>query len=747
MSLINAADRAWIENKFHKQDEPFDPLRRMAYHGHDFDVDSGQSDEEILAGLQTLSEACEGCSHPVAKARAVRYVLEHTRIAIDAHDYFPGIYSLNRLITDTTVRRWRREIFGGVLADKIQKMNELNTSCALTMGPDFDHVVPDWDAVMSLGLTGLRDRARAYRAKHEARAPLAESQSAYFDGIEEEYTALIAFTDRLYRNARSKSHAKAALVAESLRRLRDGAPQSFLDALLLLYLFALICECVDYYQMRSIGNGLDHTLRPFWERDLASGSFTRAQLREFLAYFMLQFSAIGNYWGHPFYLGGNDEAGNTRVCALSYEILDVYDQMEIYSPKIQIKYAKNTPPDFTRRALDMIRRGHSSIVFCCEPAFVRAVMSYGATLEEARTIDIRGCFETGVRANEVSAEAGCINAAGALTLALHEGIDPVSGKAVGAKTPPVAAMRCFEDVQGAFLAQLEHLVNACADIACAYEPYFAEINPSSLYSATVTHSLECATDGYCSGVKFNNSAMPLNALGSAVDALMAIRALVFEQKLVSLTDFVEVLDRNFEGAAALRAAALSCPHKYGTGDPEADDCARTIAAFYTDRVSGRPNGRGGVFKAACSSAMEFLWQGERTAATPDGRLALTELSKNASPTPGMEKNGVTALIRSATAMDQARFAECCVLDVMLHPSAAEGEEGLAAMQALLNVYMAHGGMGIQFNVFRAEQLRDAQLHPERYRNLQIRVAGWNALWNNLSKKEQDAYILRAEAAQ
>jgi formate C-acetyltransferase len=145
--------------------------------------------------------------------------------------------------------------------------------------------------------------------------------------------------------------------------------------------------------------------------------------------------------------------------------------------------------------------------------------------------------------------------------------------------------------------------------------------------------------------------------------------------------------------------------------------------------------------------MEFLWQGERTAATPDGRLALTELSKNASPTPGMEKNGVTALIRSATAMDQARFAECCVLDVMLHPSAAEGEEGLAAMQALLNVYMARGGMGIQFNVFRAEQLRDAQLHPERYRNLQIRVAGWNALWNNLSKKEQDAYILRAEAAQ
>ena len=161
-------------------------------------------------------------------------------------------------------------------------------------------------------------------------------------------------------------------------------------------------------------------------------------------------------------------------------------------------------------------------------------------------------------------------------------------------------------------------------------------------------------------------------------------------------------------------------------------------------MNGRPNGRGGVFKASVNSAMEFLWQGERTEATPDGRLAFTETSKNGSPHPGMDKNGVTALIRSATAFPHDLFGETCVLDVMLHPSAVSGEEGLAALQALIDVYEARGGMCIQFNIFSAENLRDAQLHPERYRNLQIRVAGWNVLWNNLSKKEQDAYILRAE---
>ncbi len=295
MSVCSAADRAWIEEKYHKKDEPFVPFRRMAYHGHDFDVRSGLTDDEIKAGLRVLSAECEGLSHPVAKARAVSFVLKHTRIEVGAHDWFVGIYSLNRLLTETTVRKWRHEIFDGVLREKIEKMNTLNDSCAVTMGPDFDHVVPDWDSVMTLGLSGLRKRARDWRKQHEGKAPLTAEQTAFFDGIEEEYTALLAFLDRLWRHACAQTHEKAALQAQCLLHLRDGAPTNFYEALQLMYIFAIACECVDYYQMRSLGNGLDHTLSPFWERDLKNGRFTRAQLREFLAHFMLQFSAIGNY--------------------------------------------------------------------------------------------------------------------------------------------------------------------------------------------------------------------------------------------------------------------------------------------------------------------------------------------------------------------------------------------------------------------------------------------------------------------
>ena len=744
MSVCKAADRAWIEEKYHKKNEPFDPFRRMAYHGHDFDVSSGKTDAEIKEGLRALSAECAALSHPVAKARAVGYVLQNTRIAVDEHDWFVGIYSLNRLISETTVRKWRHEIFDGALADKIAKMKELNDSCAVTLGPDFDHVVPDWDSVMSLGIVGLRERARDYRKAHAEKAPLTAEQTAFFDGIEEEYTALLSFLDRLYQYACTQTHEKAAEQARCLKTLRDGAPTNLYEALQLMYIFAIVCECVDYYQMRSLGNGLDHTLYPFYAHDLSGGTFTRAQLREFLAHFFLQFSAIGNYWGHPFYLAGSDAQGNTRVNDLSYEILDVYDELHIFSPKIQIKYAANTPADFIKKALDIVRRANGALTFCCEPAMIRAAMRYGATLEEARTMDIRGCFELGVRANEVSADAGTINALGALVLAMYGGIDPVTGREIGKKTADATAWQCFEEAVDAFLVQLDYLIDTAIDITCAYEPYFAAINPSSIYSATVKSSLENARDGYCNGVKFNNSALPLSALAGATDALMAIRYLVFEKNLVTLPNLLQILKNDWRDAAELRTAAHKCPYKYGRGEAQSDALFAKLATHYAARVNGRPNGRGGVFKASLASARAFIWQGEKTLATPDGRHFGEETSKNASPTPGADRNGVTALIRSATAYPHDLFPEACVLDVMLNPAAVADEAGLDSFKALLDVFAARGGMTIQFNVFDADTLREAQLRPERYENLQVRVAGWNARWNDISKKEQDAYILRAE---
>ena len=208
--------------------------------------------------------------------------------------------------------------------------------------------------------------------------------------------------------------------------------------------------------------------------------------------------------------------------------------------------------------------------------------------------------------------------------------------------------------------------------------------------------------------------------------------------------FKEALKNDWVGYEELRLKALNCPLKFGNDNEEADRYAFGMSSWYANYVTGRPNGRGGFYKADMHSALQFVIQGKKTEATPDGRKMGDEYSKNVSPVIGMDRNGATALINSIAAIEPYRYSVSCALDMMLHPSAVAGESGLAAMKTLLDTFMEKGGLSIQFNIFDAETLKDAQKHPEKYRSLQVRISGWNALWNSLSKEEQDAYILRAE---
>jgi formate C-acetyltransferase len=211
-----------------------------------------------------------------------------------------------------------------------------------------------------------------------------------------------------------------------------------------------------------------------------------------------------------------------------------------------------------------------------------------------------------------------------------------------------------------------------------------------------------------------------------------------------LEELKKALDNNWEGYEYLQKAALKSKHKYGNGDLETDNYAAAILRFISDTIAGWRNSHGGRLGLEVHSARQYILHGKKSKATPDGRKAGEETSKNASPTPGADVNGVTALIRSATTLDASLPTVGFNLDVMLHPSAVQGEDGLLALQSLVTTYMKNGGASIHFNIFNPETLRDAQKHPEKYKNLQIRVCGWNILWNNMPKIEQDAYILRAE---
>ncbi len=612
---------------------------------------------------------------------------------------------------------------------------------------DFEHTVPDWDSLMRLGFTGILDRIGRDHAKLAEEGILTEKQEAFYRGVVIEYRAILSFIGRLEDYARSRKHEKAASVAACMNHLRTGAPQDSYDAMQMIYLYFMISESVDHYQVRSLGFGLDATLYPFYKADIESGRMTEDEFSERLSYFLMQWSAIGNYWGQPFYLGGTNVDGSTRVNELSYLILKVYRELGIYNPKIQIKASELTPKPFLMEALDMIRSGSSSIVFCNENHIARAIMARGGTYEDACDAVISGCYEYNKKINSLNVSNIYPNLVKPIQFVFDNGYDRMSGLQVGPKTGDVADFTEFRQFYEAYLTQVRAIFTEILDAVKLIENCSGEINPSLLFSATIPKCSAALRDALDGGVE-NDCAIILGGIGSATDALMAVYELVYERKVTTLTELRDALRNNWEGYEKLRKIALNLKHKYGNGDRMADDYAAAILKCVgVDIAGGRTTAHGGRVIVDGHSARAFIILGERTLATPDGRKAGEEISKNISPAQGVDRKGITALIRSATHLDNGLLTLGGCLDAMLHPSAVQGAEGLEAFYGTLLTFLKEGGPSIHFNIFDPQVLRDAQQNPDKYKSLQIRVCGWNSLWNNMPKSEQDEYIKRAENIQ
>ena len=711
----------------------------------EFDESTGLDNEAVKAGIFALADRLAGEPHPVVKARAFEYVTRNVRIDVNPHDWYVGFGNWNRYdrLLSGLIRRWDAE----VTADYqkcVPLIKDLNRSGATMMWKDYDHSVPDWSAVHALGFPGLRVRAQEYRAAREARGELTGEMAAYFDGIDITYGAIIEMLGRFHAYAldHAEGDSRVPAVAECIDQLRTGAPRNTYEALQLIYLYFMFGEHFDGIQVRSLGD-LDQVLLPFFRRDLASGKYTEAQIREFLDYFLLQFASINNYWGHPFYLCGTHADGSSAVNELTYLILEEFDRLSIMSPKIQIKVAANTPDGLLDRALDMIRRGNSSLVFVGEESMRRALMGVGCTAEEARTCDIIGCYEFMPSGKSNETEVGHVNMLKPIELVLNDGTDPQTGVRVGVRTGSIEELRTFDDFYGAYMKQLGNIIELNIRCALDMEQRLDLINPSSVFSATIVNSLVVGRDAFYNGCVYNITSIFHTGFGTAIDALMVIRDFVYVRGELTLAELRDVLAANWAGHERLRLRILRSPNKYGNGIEEVDFWAEAVARFLSNKINLRPNGRGGFFMVGLHSAKQYFNLGVKTGATPDGRFAGDEMSKNASPTMGADVSGVTALVKSVTRLDSAGFPGDFPLDVLMHPATVRGQDGLSAMRTLVRVYHAQGGIAIHFNIMDAEVLLEAQAHPEKYRDLQVRVCGWNVHFTDMSKKEQDAFILRA----
>lgn len=660
------------------------------------------------------------------KAKLYAYLCDNLAIGMSEHDWFPAFAVWNRYARPVSpvVGRRNQKIFARYNADEQARMNAGNASGKWTFWKDFDHSVPEWEKNLALGFPGM-DRRLRDNWRDEPR----------YHAVSEVSQATLRLIDRLiaYGEAHAnKDDLRVRRQVASLRRLRAGPPQTAHDAMMFIYLYFFCSEHLDVIQCRSLSI-IDVVLWPYYQADLAAGRTTEAEFREQFKHFLWQWGSIDNYWGQPVTMGGTKADGTTEYNPLSYIILDVMDECALPTPKFHLKIADNTPRGILLKALDMVRR-HRPISFCGEGPIRRILTHYGYTEDEARRFYTKGCYEFCPPEGANGTGVGYVS----LVKPIEELLAAAARNEFSAET--------YEDFEKAYLqAVVANMVEA-TEIAKAFECHLDDVNPANLTTLAVENAVKTGKDAFANGAsRGNNTSILTVGLGTAVDALMAVRSIVYERREMSLVKLGAVMRDNWAGHEELRLRMLRSKCKWGTNDPLANAAAGRISKALSRAVNGKPNSRDGRFFVSGHCARQFVLQGERIGATPDGRKAGEEVSKNLSPTMGADTEGVTALVLSLGSLDSIDWPGDFPLDVMMLPYTVSGDEGLEAMAVIVHEFFNRGGAMIQFNIVDAEELLDAQAHPEKYENLQIRVCGWNVRWNDLSKSEQDAYILRARA--
>lgn len=696
------------------------------------DKSTGLDQSEIHALLANIVAADEKEGLPWRITKAKCFAAQVRRMAIDVSplDWFPAISVWNRL--DMPIRRiiWSH-------AEKVNReripagLREMwangNQTGEWACWQDFDHSVPDWEEITAIGFSGMRERLAKFAAGGD---PFYDFLTITADALEDGVRRFISQGRK--RLEAEKDSKRLKKETEALENLLKGPPQTAYEMLLFIWIYFFFSEHLDGFQCRSL-SAIDVLLTPYLRADLEAGRTDEAEFREQFTHFLWQWGSVCNYWNQPVCVGGTAPGGESAYNEISMLILDIADDYGQTTPKILAKVADNTPAPIMEKMLDMARR-RRSIAFIGEAPIAAAAKKWlGATDEECRKLVLTGCYEWAIHDSVNRTTSGYIN--------LLKPIEQMLSEAQASEYNPES----FEALKADYFRRISDTINKCRELSVATESVLGDVNPSDLYTLSSGYALEKRRDGFFNGARNGNFTSILAiGLGTTVDALLAVKELVFEKRLFTLAELGGIMAADWQGHEKLRLQMLRSNRKWGNNDKEANELGREIGDLYASQINGRPNGRGGIFLASGHSARQFIELGKKTGATPDGRKAGEEMSKNLSPAMGADTEGATALVNTLSHLNSLQFPGDTPLDIMLHPSVCEGERGLALMKILVNIFHRNGGSVVQFTTFSAEELRDAQAHPEKYETLQVRVCGWNVRWNDMCKSEQDKYIERAE---
>ncbi len=590
-------------------------------------------------------------------------------------------------------------------------------------------------------------------------------------------------------------------IAENCAQVPGKPARNFYEACQSFWFVQMLLQTESSGHSISPGR-FDQYMYPYYEKDIKEGIITREKAQELLDCIWVKLNDLNKvrdaasaegFAGYSLFqnliVGGQTEEGEDATNDLSFMCLEAALHVLLPAPSLSIRVWNKTPDELLMKAAKVTRTGIGLPAYYNDEVIIPAMMSRGVTLEDARTYNIIGCVEP-QKAGKTDGwhDAAFFNMCRPLEMVFFNGME--GGVQVGPRTGDVTQMKTFHEFYDAYKAQMNYFIELMVNADNAIDAAHAERCPLPFQSSMIDDCIGRGKSLQEGGAVYNFTGPQGFGIANVSDSLYAIRQLVFEEKKVTLAEWKEALADNYgrgfskqqvesmttqivknladagqpvgekEIAAVYQTVAnqnispekkakydqllewIDQVPKYGNDIEEADQFARDVAYTYTKPLNQYRNPRGGIFQAGLYPVSANVPLGAQTGATPDGRLANTPIADGIGPASGRDTHGPTAAVNSVAKIDHGIASNGTLLNQKFHPSALSGVEGLQKFCAFIRAFFDQKGMHMQFNVVSRETLLDAQAHPDKYRNLVVRVAGYSALFTTLSKSLQDDIINR-----
>ncbi|MEN8122124.1 MAG: trans-4-hydroxy-L-proline dehydratase [Bacteroidota bacterium] len=546
-------------------------------------------------------------------------------------------------------------------------------------------------------------------------------------------------------------------IAQTCRNVPENAPQNFHESLQ-YYWFVHLGVITELNPWDSFNPGrLDQHLYPFYKKDLENGTLTKERAIELLQAFWIKFNnhpappkmgvtALESNTYTDFALinvGGLKSDGSNAVNELSYIILDVIEEMRLLQPGSMVQLSKKNPEHFIKRTLQITKTGFGQPSIFNTDTIIQELVRQGKSIEDARNGGASGCIESGAFGTESYILTGYLNLAKILELTLNNGFDKRTGKQIGLKTGNAESFNSMDELLEAYKKQENYFADIKIKGNNIIERLFAENLPAPFLSLIIDDCISNGVDYNSGGARYNTSYIQGVGMGSLTDSLSAIEYHVFDKKTIKMNSLLKALETNFEGFEKTWHDLVYNSPKYGNDDDYADKYLAKIFDIFYDSINGRPTARGGKFRINLLPTTSHVYFGSVIGAMPDGRKAGVPLSEGISPVQGADKEGPTAVLKSAAKIDHIRTGGT-LLNQRFAPDFFEDDEAIGKLSSLIRSYFRLDGHHIQFNVVDSDTLRDAQKHPERHTDLIVRVAGYSDYFNDLGEDLQNEIINRTE---